>query len=485
MSDNQSARKEKTFFGHPIQLSTLFHIELWERFSFYGMQGILLIYLYYTADKGGLGIDKSLAGGIVGAYGGSVYLSTILGAWLADRIWGAEKTLFISGIVVMLGHIVLAIAPGLYGLLCGLVLIALGSGGVKSSASSMVGSLYEADDMKPLRDAGFSIFYISINIGGFLGPLLTGLLQTKMGFHYGFGAAAVGMALGLCLYSAGRKLLPHTPAPNPLRPEKVQTAAAVAVLIVLIIGSLIASGTLNLDNFPKFLLGTVILTIIAYFSRLLGSSHVSSENKRHIIAYIPLFLTICLFWAVWSQVYSVATVYFDKTVDRTLFGWTVPVAWKDSIQSMWVILFSGMMAAIWTKMGKYQPKTPFKFVLAMIVVGVSYLIFVPYVSSETPMPISVFALFLFVLTIGELMISPIALSIATKIAPPMFKTQMVALNFLGFSVGFTLGGVLFKEGFNEKAPLDFYWMICGIGVITGLVLLLLVPILNKMLKGVD
>lgn len=385
----------------------------------------------------------------------------------------------------MLGHIVLAIAPGLYGLLSGLVCIALGSGGVKSSASSMVGSLYEADHMKPLRDAGFSIFYISINIGGFLGPLLTGLLQTKMGFHYGFGAAAVGMAFGLWRYSAGRKLLPHTPAPNPLRPEKVQTAVAVAVLIVLIVGSLIASGTLNLDNFSKFLLGTVILTIIAYFARLLGSSHVSSENKRHIIAYIPLFLAICLFWAVWSQVYSVATVYFDKMGDRTLFGWTVPVAWKDSIQSMWVVLFSGVMAAIWTKMGKYQPKTPFKFVLAMIVVGVSYLIFVPYISSDTPMPIIVFALFLLALTIGELMISPISLSIATKIAPPMFKTQMVALNFLGLSVGFTLGGVLFKEGFDKKAPLDFYWMLCGIGVITGLVLLLLVPILNKMLKGAD
>ena len=485
MSDNYSARKEKTFFGHPIQLSTLFHIELWERFSFYGMQGILLIYLYYTADKGGLGMDKSLAGGIVGAYGGSVYLSTILGAWLADRIWGAEKTLFISGIVVMLGHIVLAIAPSLYGLLCGLVLIALGSGGVKSSASSMVGSLYEADDMKPLRDAGFSIFYISINIGGFLGPLLTGLLQTEMGFHYGFGAAAVGMAFGLWRYSVGRKLLPHTPAPNPLRPEKVKTAVAVGVLIVLIVGSLIASDTLNLDNFSKFLLGTVILTVIAYFARLLGSSHVSSENKRYITAYIPLFLTICLFWAVWFQVYTVATVYFDETVDRAIGGWTVPVAWKDSIQSMWVVLFSGVMAAIWTKMGRHQPKTPLKFALAMIVVGVSYLGFVPYISSGTPMPIIVFALILLAITIGELMISPIALSIATKIAPPMFKTQMVALNFLGFSLGFTLGGVLFKEGFDEKAPLDFYWMLCGIGVITGAVLLLLVPVLNRMLKGAD
>ena len=143
------------------------------------------------------------------------------------------------------------------------------------------------------------------------------------------------------------------------------------------------------------------------------------------------------------------------------------------------------MAAIWTKMGKHQPKTPLKFTLAMIVVGVSYLGFVPYISSGTPIPIIVFALILLAITIGELMISPISLSISTKIAPPMFKIQMVALNFLGLSLGFTLGGVLFKEGFNDKAPLDFYWMLCGIGVITGVVLLLLVPVLNRMLKGAD
>ena len=188
---------QKTFFGHPVQLSTLCHIELWERFSFYGLQGILMLYLYYETSRGGLGVDKSLAGSIVGAYGGSVYLATVFGGWLADRLWGAEKTLFVSGVVVMLGHLTLAFVPGLAGLLCGLVLIALGSGGVKASANSMVGSLYEDEKLRPLRDAGFSIFYISINIGGFFGPLVTGVLQTKAGFHYGFGAAAVGMAFGL------------------------------------------------------------------------------------------------------------------------------------------------------------------------------------------------------------------------------------------------------------------------------------------------
>lgn len=289
MSRHPARTGEKTFFGHPFQLSTLFHIELWERFSFYGMQGILLIYLYYTADKGGLGIDKTLAGGIVGAYSGSVYLSTILGAWFADRVWGAEKTLFLSGIVVMLGHIVLAAAPGLYGLLIGLIFIALGSGGVKSTASSMVGALYEQDEMRPLRDAGFSIFYIAINIGGFLGPLLTGLLQENIGFHYGFGAAAVGMAFGLWRYSLGRKNLPHPTVPHPLSKGQGKTAAAVGITLIAALATAIKTGLVNLDNFSRILLSTVILAVIAYFARLLTNPRVSSDNKRHIIAYIPLF----------------------------------------------------------------------------------------------------------------------------------------------------------------------------------------------------
>lgn len=485
MSQHSSCPEEKKFFGHPFQLSTLFHIELWERFSFYGMQGILLIYLYYTADNGGLGIDKTLAGGIVGAYSGSVYLSTILGAWFADRVWGAEKTLFLSGIIVMLGHIVLAAAPDLYGLLIGLIFIALGSGGVKSTASSMVGALYEQDEMRPLRDAGFSIFYIAINIGGFLGPLLTGLLQENIGFHYGFGAAAVGMAFGLWRYSLGRKNLPHPTVPHPLSKGQGKTAAAIGIAFIAALATAIKTGLINVDNFSTVLLSTIILAVIVYFTRLLTNPHVSSDNKRHIIAYIPLFLTICMFWAVWFQVYTVATVYFDETVNRTIGSFTIPVSWKDSMQSMWVILFSGVMAAIWTKMGRKQPKTPLKFAMAVFVTGASFLCFIPFISSGTPMPIMVFSLIILAITIGELMISPIALSISTKIAPPLFKTQMVALNFLAFSLGFTLGGVLFEKGYHAGNDIGFYQLLFYIGAATGTLLLLLIPVLNKMLKGID
>ena len=186
---------EKTFFGQPRPLANLFGVEMWERFSFYGMQGILLIYLYYAVADGGLGVDRGVAAGIVGAYGGGVYLSTILGAWLADRILGAERTLFWSAVVVMAGHIALALVPGLAGVGIGLVLVALGSGGVKANATSLVGSLYDEHDER--RDAGFSLFYMGINLGALVGPLLTGLLQKEWVDHFACGLAAVGLAAGL------------------------------------------------------------------------------------------------------------------------------------------------------------------------------------------------------------------------------------------------------------------------------------------------
>ena len=196
----------KTFFGHPRMLANLFTVEMWERFSFYGMQGIMIYYLYYTADKGGLGLDKDLATGVIGAYGAVVYLMAILGGILGDRLLGPERTLFYSAIGIMAGHISLSLIPGIPGVVIGLLLVAIGSGGLKSNASVLVGSLYSDNDHR--RDAGFTIFYIGVNTGALLGPLLTGWGWSTWGFHMGFGLAAIGMAAGLIQYSLTRKNLP-------------------------------------------------------------------------------------------------------------------------------------------------------------------------------------------------------------------------------------------------------------------------------------
>lgn len=473
------------FFGHPRPLSTLFHIELWERFSYYGMQSILLIYLYYEVTRGGLGIDQGLAGGIVGIYGGSVYLATILGGWLADRVLGAERTLFYSGIVVMLGHIALALLPGISGLVVGLVCIALGSGGVKSSASSMVGALYEDPQWHALRDAGFSIFYLAVNIGGFFGPLLTGVLQSELGFHYGFGAAALGMAFGLWRYARGRAALPKLPVPNPLSPAQRVRVQLAAVAVIAVVGALFGARVIHPGNFSSVVLGINIVAVLGYFGRMLLGPSFSASEKRHVLAYVPLFLAACVFWMLWFQVFTSVVVYFDETVVRRIGDWEAPVSWSASAQSMWVIILAGTMATLWTKLGDKQPRTPMKFVLSLFVLGAGYYCFVPYIKAGEPMSMLVFVGVLFLVTVAELLISPIAISLATKIAPASFKTQMVAVNFLSLSLGFTAGGVLFDAHYSKEAAADFYVELTVISLVCAVALLVLVPVLNRMLKDVD
>ena len=485
---------EKSFFGHPRQLATLFNIELWERFSFYGLQGILMIYIYYSVKEGGLGIDKGLAGLITSAYGSSVYLSTILGGWLSDRVLGAERTLFYSGITVMCGHVALALLPGVSGMVAGLVLIAFGSGGVKSSASAMVGTLYEKDEYKDLREAGFAIFYIAINLGGLFGPLLTGLMQRYVGFHFGFGLAAVGMALGLYIYSLGRKNLPKVMPPHPLSRESIITAIILVLVASGGVWAAVYTNHLRLDNLVDVLLIIDIICIIGYFGWLLNSPRVDADHQRYILAYIPLFTATCLFWAMWWQIYTGITVYFEEIMAEKrkldIFGWfifEIPVGWKDSAQSLWVIICSGVTATIWTKLGKRQPKTPTKYAYSLIVLSMSYFIFLPFIGNGGVMPLMMFTLVILFNTLGELLISPISLSFATRIAPRHFKTQMVALNFLSLALGFALGGKYFSLAFDEKNYnfVSYFSMTGGISLAVGLVLLTLVPTINKLLKGID
>lgn len=247
-SSSTPSKPARTFFGHPWALANLFGVEMWERFSFYGMQGILLLYLYYSVDQGGLGIDIAVASGIVGAYGGTVYLSTVLGAWLADRLFGSERVLFISAFVIMSGHLALGLIPGVAGVAVGLVLIAFGSGGLKANASSVVGTLYAPDDSR--RDAGFSLFYLGVNLGAFFGPLLTGLLQSTAGFRWGFTLAALGMAAGLIQYWSGRRNIPDVArvAPNPLPRQHYLVAALIGVTAVAVVVTLVLTKVIRPSN---------------------------------------------------------------------------------------------------------------------------------------------------------------------------------------------------------------------------------------------
>ena len=479
-----SPEYHKTFLGQPRQLATLFSVEMWERFSFYGMQGILLIYLYYSVDQGGLGLDRVAATSIVGAYGGLVYLSTILGAWLADRIIGAERTLFYAAALVMCGHIALSLLPGLLGVGVGLVLIAFGSGGVKANATSLVGTLYSEKD--PRRDAGFSIYYFGINLGAFLGPLLTSLLQTDYGFHWGFGLAAVGMAVGLGIYAVGRKNLPASAndIPNPLPASRRPMYIGSAVVAVVVIAILALTGVLSADRLATTIVIVTIIATIIYFYVILSSKKITAVERRRVYSFIPMFLVSAVFWSLYQQQFTVVTEYSDKQLNRDIFGWEMPVGWVQSINPVFVMVLSLVFAWIWTKMGDRQPPTPIKFALGVIVMGVAFLLFIP-MASTVPNSAPLLGLIgvLFVFTVAELLISPVSLSLATKLAPEIFRTQMVALLFLSIALGTAMAGVL-AEYYNDEDQVAYFGILGGIAIVVGIVLLVFTPPIRKLMSGV-
>lgn len=476
--------QDTRFFGQPKALANVFGVEMWERFSFYGMQGILAIYLYYSATQGGLGLDQGTALSIVGAYGGAVYLSTILGAWVADRILGAERVLFVSAIVIMCGHIALALLPGFWGVGVGLVLVAIGSGGLKATATSVVGTLYSADD--PRRDAGFALFYLGINLGAFAGPLLTGLLQSTLGFHWGFGLAAVGMALGLVQYSFGRKNLPDAAreVPNPLPKERYPMVVGVALVGIAAIVVLVLTGVIRADNLAVIVIIAVIVAAVAYFAVILTSKRVTSDERSRVWGFLPLFITSVAFWSLYQQQFTVLTVYSDQRLDRNLFGWEMPVSWVNSINPIFIIILSGVFAAIWAKLGSRQPSTPVKFGLATMVMGAAFLMFLPFAGGgPNSTPLLAIVGILFVFTVAELLLSPVGLSVTTKLAPDAFHTQMVALFFLSVALGTAIAGQL-ASLYNPDDEVPYFTTLGLIAIAIGVLLLVSVKPVLRLMRGV-
>ncbi|WP_026549351.1 peptide MFS transporter [Arthrobacter sp. Br18] len=479
-----TAGTSRSFFGHPRMLANLFSVELWERFSFYGMQALLLYYMIYTVQDGGLGFDEATAAGLVGAYGGGVYLSTILGAWIADRLLGSEKVLFYSAVLIMFGHIALAALPGVAGLTAGLVLVGVGSGGLKANASSLVGTLYAPGDER--RDAGFSIFYMGINVGALLGPLLTNLVWASYGFHVGFGLAAVGMAIGLVQYSLTRKNLPddaHTvenPLPRAQFPRWALIGGAGLAAVILAVGT----GLLNAGNLANVMAYAAIAASIAYFAVILSSRKVSPVERRRVYSFIPLFLASAAFWSLFQQQFTVVALYSESRLDRMIFGWEMPPGMVQSINPIFIILFAGVFAAVWTRLGSRQPSSPVKFGLGLVLMGIAFLAFIPFSGGgANSTPLAALAGILLLFTWAELFLSPIGLSVATKLAPEAFRTQTVALFFLSISLGTTVSGIL--AGYYSPDSEVPYFSFSGItAIVLGVALVAATPAIRRLMSGV-
>lgn len=480
------ADTDRRFFGHPLGLANLSGIELWERFSFYGMQGLLAYYIYYAVGDGGLGFTEEVAASIVGAYGGLVYASAILGGWVSDRLLGAERSLFGAAVMIMLGHLSLALVPGVIGLGIGLVLVGVGAGTLKATTSTVVGDMYRRTDDR--RDSAFSIYYMAVNIGGLTGPLVTGALWHANGFHWGFGAAAAGMAIGLIQYVLMRgstlKGIGST-VPDPLpRPQRMRFFAVSAVVVVAVVVA-ISTGLIPLESLDNIVTAIAAVGAVALFALLIGSRKTEPDERRRVISFIPMFIASVAFWALFQQQFTVIAIYSDQRLDRDLGGWEMPASWVQSINPLFIIIFAAVFAAMWTKLGNRQPSSPIKFALANLVMGVAYLVFLFFVGSvATPLLGIVGILFLF--TMAELLLSPVGQSLSTKLAPEAFKTQMVALFFLSVSIGSALSGVL--AGYydpNDAGAERSYFLTLGIAsiVLAGIVAALS-PWIRKNMMGV-
>ena len=475
---------DRGFFGHPWGLANLAGVEMWERFSFYGMQGLLAFYIYYSVSDGGLGMSQAAATSIVGAYGGLVYLSSVLGGWIADRVLGAEKTLLASAVIIMFGHVALAVFPGAIGLGIGLVSVALGSGSLKTTTSTVLGDLYDIRDTR--RDAAFSIYYMGVNIGGFVGPLLTSLVWGWQGFHWGFGLAAIGMALGLVQYLLLRR---HTVTESGLRPtnpltraERVRWGVIVAAAIVVIAAASL-TGLLRAENLSLIVVVLTIMTAVALFAVIGSSARISSDERSRVFSFIPLFIASAVFWTLFQQQFTVLAIYADQRLDRTVFGIELPPSVVTSINPIFIIVFAGVFAALWTKLGDRQPSTPIKFALGTMIMGLAFLAFLPFSGgADGSVPFLAIVLILFLFTIAELCISPVGQSLATKLAPHAFHSQMVALHFLSIALGSAAAGALSGlYATDREVP---YFLIIGLASIAvGFVLVAIRRPVLRLMRG--
>jgi len=486
---------EKTFFGQPRALATLFFTEMWERFSYYGMRAILVLYLIAPPDGetppgGGLGFSDSDAAAIYGTYVSLIYLLPLVGGWVADRLTGPRRAVLLGGIVIAAGHFIMAVpVEALFW--SGLLVIAVGTGLLKPSVSAMVGGLYGPTDTR--RDGGFSIFYMGINLGALIAPLIVGYLGEDINWHLGFAVAGVGMLIGLAQYMAGWKGLGSVglAAPNPASPSErrragIQTVVAVAATVI-VVG--LALGVIGLSIADITVLFTLVVVAIAviYFWRLFKQPQLTAIDRDRLWAFVFLFLAAVVFWAIYDQSGSTINEFVSKFTETNVGGFAVPISWIQSINPVFIIIFAPIFAVLWTKLGQRAPSTPIKFAMAIFGVGLSFLIMVPAAlqaeDGEQSALWWIVSVFL-VQTWAELLLSPNGLSVTTKLAPAGLVSQMLALWFLATAVGDSVGGQLVR--LVDVVGWAGYFIACGIGtIIIGGLFLLVVPRIKRLMEGVS
>ena len=480
-------KSQKTFLGHPRGLATLFFTEMWERFSYYGMRAILLFYMFYSVTEGGLGFSKATAASIMSIYGALVYLTSVLGGFMSDRLWGSRKTVLIGGILIMLGHIVLATPYGKAALFISIILITFGTGMLKPNVSEMVGSLYDKDDYR--REAGFNIFVFGINVGAFIAPIIVGYIGQTYNFHIGFSLAAIGMFFGLVQYSIDGKLYlsPDSMFPNdPLEPEEVRGLIKKGIAWVIgIVLTCVIMIEFNLFNIGNVILVLSVLSIgipIYYFVVMLTSQKVTVSERKRVVAYLPLFLAAIVFWIIEEQGSVILAIFAEEQTKLTVFGHSFPASWFQSMNPLFIMLYVPCFAWLWSKLKNHQPSSATKFSLGLFFAGISFLwMMLPGMLYGTHTKVSPLWLVMSwaLVIIGEMLISPIGLSTTTKLAPQAFRSQMMSMWFLTDAVAQAINSQIVKF-YNQTTEIHYFGIIGGVTIILGLILLMIAPKIKRL-----
>ncbi|GAA3372227.1 MFS transporter [Streptomyces sannanensis] len=454
----------KTFFGHPRGLATLFMTEMWERFSYYGMRALLPLYLIsggVDAAKGsmdgGLAMTAATATAIVSIYSAMVYLLALPGGWFGDRVWGPRKTVTVAAVVIMAGHLCLAL-PGQASFFVGLALVAAGSGLLKANISTMVGHLYEGPD-DPRRDGGFTVFYMGINIGAFVAPLVIGTVGQTYNWHLGFALAAVGMGLGLTQFLLGTRHLSErsdiVPTPLPaeerrsiLRKGLLWLAASVVFYGVVVLAGLY---TLNWALVPITVIGLIIPVLVLV--RIKRDKDLDSAEQSKMSGYIWFFAAAAVFWMIYDQGASTMAIFGETKTTGQVFGMDFPASWFQSINPLCVMALAPVFAWVWVALARKdrEPSTVVKFAMGLWLVGASFIVFVLPMATATGdtkvNPMWLVSIY-FIQTVGELCLSPVGLSVTTKMAPKKYASQMLGVWFLAVTAGDCITSLLALAGFD-------------------------------------
>ena len=434
------------FFGHPRGLATLFFTEMWERFSYYGMRAFLILYMVAPAAAGGLGFADARAASIYGTYTGSAWAASIVGGLIADRALGQYYTVLLGGIVIAAGHFTLAFhaLPFFY---TGLGLIAFGTGCLKPNVSTLVGSLYPKGDER--RDGGFSIFYMGINLGALLGPLIAGYLAQRVGWHIGFACAGVGMTAGVIQYVLGRARL--------------------------------QSGIARLGQKPT------VPTADTAAAQRTAEAHgkLSADEWKRIGAIVIFFLAASIFWGGYEQAGSTLNLFADRFTRNEIFGFAFPSSWFQSVEPAFVIILAPVFGWLWVRLGRHQPSSPAKFAIGLLFMSLAFMVLIPAGALASGEGVRVSPMWLvvsyFVSEIGELCVSPIGLSAVTKLAPLRIVGLMMGVWFLSNAAGNKIAG--WAAGFFSSMPLNQLFTITTVVLLAAAIVMFAMIKPSKRLMG--